>query len=215
MKNDIKFTLLELLIVIAIIAILAALLLPSLRKAREVSQRSVCQSNLKQITQGFVAYCDDCDGYFPVRHDALENMQYYWPFQLDGDHFPYVEYIKNRNIYLCPSHKGASAKKGTSYQHTISYGYNSTLSQPSQGVQKIFRLRNSPSKVVILADSTGNINDEYKYKAVLNNYSHLMSPRHNNGPNIAFVDGHVSWYEGLLVCGPLYGQTWTSCLSSK
>ena len=44
-----KFTLIELLIVVAIIAILVSIMIPSLGKAREMSKRAVCMSNMRQM----------------------------------------------------------------------------------------------------------------------------------------------------------------------
>jgi prepilin-type N-terminal cleavage/methylation domain-containing protein len=60
------FTLIELLVVVAIIALLISILLPSLARARELSKRSVCQSNLKGMGTSFYTYGNEYSDMWPI-----------------------------------------------------------------------------------------------------------------------------------------------------
>ena len=65
MKNRYKFTLIELLIVVAIIGILTSILMPSLSSAREKGKRAVCMSNQRNNMLAFKIYAGDNRDKYP------------------------------------------------------------------------------------------------------------------------------------------------------
>src|SRR5687768_1653398 len=59
------FTLVELLVVLAVIGILAAILVPALSGAKAKGQHVVCLNNLKQLTLAWLLYVDDHEDFLP------------------------------------------------------------------------------------------------------------------------------------------------------
>src|SRR6476661_9397727 len=80
------FTLVEVLVVIAIIGILVAFLLPAVQAAREASRRSQCQNNLKQIGVA-VQNHHDARRAFPMGRNGMNQFAVSWAFFL----LPYLE----------------------------------------------------------------------------------------------------------------------------
>lgn len=123
MQNNVKkaFTLIELLIAIAIIAILAAILFPVFARARENARRTNCASNLKQIALGIMQYTQDNDEYFP-RPRPFGGGPGDWVT-------PTLPYLKNTQLFRCPSHHqpagaimGAGPRNDYAYNVWFSFG---------------------------------------------------------------------------------------------
>ena len=101
------FTLLEILVVVAIIAVLAAILFPVFSRARENARRSSCQSNLKQIGLGMLQYCGDYDDKLVKSWYGSGNGN--WSGGSNAtDRYKWMDaiqpYVKSEQVFNCPSH---------------------------------------------------------------------------------------------------------------
>jgi prepilin-type N-terminal cleavage/methylation domain-containing protein/prepilin-type processing-associated H-X9-DG protein len=78
------FTLVELLVVIAVIALLIGLLIPSLAKARDAAKQAVCMSNLGQIVKAASIYTVDNKGFFCSGPFDNQRVEGYGPLETTG-----------------------------------------------------------------------------------------------------------------------------------
>ncbi len=123
LKPGRAFTLLDVLVSIAVIAVLIAILAPTLTKVQETSRRVVCASNLRQAGLAVQMYADDWRGLLPPsaflrgeNGDTGEMMTLKLPPDVriavtrdgwDGLGLLYrAEYLPAAGVYYCPSHHG-------------------------------------------------------------------------------------------------------------
>ncbi len=109
------FTLVELLVVIALIATLVAMLFPVFGAARGKARQAVCASNLQQIGVAIALYAQDYDDRYPNGASVPDKHSYTYGVELedrnDLDSLPSLQvildaYTKNRVIWRCSSDTG-------------------------------------------------------------------------------------------------------------
>jgi prepilin-type N-terminal cleavage/methylation domain-containing protein len=143
-RRDSGFTLLELLLVIAIIALLAALLLPALSRAKESARTVICSNHFRQLYLAWWMYAEDHNDWLTPNNPprlwgpgntrlpswALGDMRYGSPDGTNVDYLigqgvlgPYV--MKAAGIFKCPSDRSRTTlADGRSYPRVRSYAMN-------------------------------------------------------------------------------------------
>ena len=196
-RRRVAFTLIELLVVIAIIAILAAILLPSLSKAKSRAKSILCTNNLKQLGVGTHLYANDNEDFLPYAFPAIP-VRYWWiaiDDYLGYDLSPFNMSINPKDgVWTCPSTSKIWLGYGWNY-HGIGY----TDSTPRFGPTRIGRGKDS---CILIADTLyaysytgGSINNKAQMSILnTNTGSPVHSRAHNGGLNVLYIDGKVKWH---------------------
>jgi len=99
------FSLVELLVVVAIIALLAAILFPVFSRAREKARQSSCLSNARQIGLSVMQYNQDYDGFFPIFY-AYNSQPASGEAGHKGVEVLLAPYTKSPQLFKCPDDTG-------------------------------------------------------------------------------------------------------------
>lgn len=180
------YSLIEILVTIAILAVGATLVMPGLDRVRAGAQRSACSSNLRQIGQASLAYHADRETILPWYTSA----DGYWWQALE----PYVG--KDTKVFHCSLDKNFTT---AAVDRTVSYGWNYKLTghgDSGANPNDFLRVQNyaRPSRVLIATDGPGGspAGQQDSWGFVDESVEHTADPKRHKGlGNALFLDGHV------------------------
>jgi prepilin-type N-terminal cleavage/methylation domain-containing protein/prepilin-type processing-associated H-X9-DG protein len=208
------FSLIELMIVVAIISILASLLLPALQIAREKGKTISCLNNLKQMAIATTLYTNTFDGYYTPAYSNAGKIHYAWDITVVGlvkekNFKPGTLWFSsdlssnNSTIHQCPSFSGGDMWAGegfTGYNYNTSYIGNDSGEVPA----KVSQIKH-PSDTVIFGEGAwgGGQNANKFMRAPFGdrpggdaNFNGRSAGtqhfRHLGLSNVSFCDGHAS-----------------------
>jgi prepilin-type N-terminal cleavage/methylation domain-containing protein/prepilin-type processing-associated H-X9-DG protein len=171
------FTLVEILVVIAIIAIMAAFLFPVFAAATAKSKQAACLSNIRQVQMGLMMYASDNGGvHAPLTYPVLDT-EMTWPTII----FPYV---KNVEVYLCPSNP-------TPYQIPL-FGAKEIVKQCSFG-RNFYDYGREKGGLDSKQQYSSEMMSLIDCSAPVLMFAPWAAPVHENGCNTVFMDGHAKW----------------------
>ena len=209
-----RFTLIEILVVITVIAVLAAMLLPSLARARDRAYGTTCLSNMRQLNFGYIEYVEDNDHWFPNANTG--NPSRGTPYWTDrGNSEAAIErgviypYMTTTAIYACPSDWRYNAPKRIFETFWRAFSVNGYLHGERNKASGIHRVTRSPDEVMTITEEQDprgfNVNSFFlgTPTAITWRNGDWLAAIHLQGYNIAFADGHIEYrkcarYESVI-----------------
>jgi len=192
------FTLIELLIVIAIIALLIAVLVPSLNRARTQAKLTLCASNLRQVSVGLQEYLNQRSRDRLPYASAMPSVS---PAPLDGKKAIYIadllrEHVGEPNTFQCPDDQSGGVRpapnQGKSYfeSERCSYEYRTRLNgrrmdEVANFIASSFDQAVSPNTIWLMRDYNNFHGEPAKRGEAAN----------KRARNYLYIDGHVSDFE--------------------
>lgn len=210
-----KFTMIELLIVIAVIAILITLLLPALNKARKTAQSIGCTSNLQQIGKGSYMYSSDNTDYilpFWTKHYGHKPETFFYQLLNQCGVRWYGNYV-NKGAFRCPGERrpiGSSNFSDAAGQMYLAshYGVNAYLhpgfsEKGTGGKIKKTSAVYAPSRAISIGDRQRTTTKHFNSIGWIGyrhgpgedsriNISSLAGVLPGSRANLLYYDGHVS-----------------------